>query len=92
MIMSSNASQIFDKSVIVETLRFAFFALRVTCNVWESHVCDRKPQVTRSSNTFCTCRPDSTCRRPPHEFSWRITLCFDVRRVQTFTATSVLYL
>ena len=35
--------------VILGTFRFAFFALNVTCNVWESHVHDCKSHVSRSS-------------------------------------------
>ena len=40
---------------IVKTLRFAFFALRMT--LWESHVRNHKPHVTCLSHTFYNCRP-----------------------------------
>ena len=47
----------------IETLRFCFLSERITCNVWESHVCDRKRQVTRRFHMFSTCESRSTRMR-----------------------------
>ena len=50
----------------------------VTCNVWESHVRDRKPQAIGTHYTFSTCRPASTHRGITCACTWRITQCSHV--------------
>lgn len=63
-----------------------------TRNMWESHISDRKPQVTRSGHTFSTCRAASTRNTSPCVFPWQVALCSHVWWVPKCSEASVLHL
>ena len=73
----------------LETFRFVQFDLCITRNVWESHVCDRKLQVSGTHYTFSTCRPASMCIQLICAFTWRITQRSHVPSFLQYSPTSV---